>query len=175
MSLTPVLAKELEYFVCHWVMDLARDKLDTRQFGVLKNSYTVHVSVGLIHDWAAATDVPGIAVRALLLDYRKAFDLTDHHVLIDKLGSLNLPDFLHAWIAAFLQGRHQQVKVGEHLAEWLPMNGGAPQGTGVGPLTFLFMVKNLLEGAKRTKFVDDTPTWEVCRQPVEVSSTLQHV
>ena len=36
------------------------------------------------------------------------------------------------------------------------------------------MVNDLLEGAKKTKFVDDTLTWEVCRQPVEVTCTLQH-
>ena len=52
------------------------------------------------------------------------------------------------------------------------MNGGVPQGTRVGPLAFFFMVSDLLEGEKRTKFVDDTLTWEVCRQPVEVNSTL---
>ena len=154
--------------------DLARDKLDTCQFGELKNSSTVHAVVDLIHDWATATGVPGVAVRALPLDHRKAFDLIDRHVLIDKLESLNLPDFLHAWIAAFLQGRHQQVKVEEHLAEWLPMNGSAPQGTRVGPLAFLFMPPDLLEGAKRTRLVDDTLTWAVCRQSVEVNSTLQH-
>ena len=93
-------------------MDLARDKLDICQFRALKNYCPC--LVGPIHDWATATDVPGIAVRTLLLDYRKAFDLIDHHVLTDKLDSLNLPDFQHAWIAAFLQGRYQQVKVGEH-------------------------------------------------------------
>ena len=132
-------------------MDLARDKLDTCQFGALKNSSTVHALVGLIRDWATATDVPDVAVRALLPDYRKAFDFIDHHVLIDKLLSLNLPDLLHSWIAAFLQGRHQQVKVGEDLAEWLPMNGGVCQGTRVRPLAFLFMVNDLLEGAKEDK------------------------
>ena len=54
------------------------------------------------------------------------------------------------------------------------MNGGVPQGTCVGPLAFLFMVNDPLEGEKRAKFVDDTLTWEVCCQPVEVNSTLQH-
>ena len=37
-----------------------------------------------------------------------------------------------------------------------------------------FMVNALLEAAKRTKFIDDTLTWEVWRQTVEVNSALQH-
>ena len=36
------------------------------------------------------------------------------------------------------------------------------------------MVNNLLEGAKGTKSVDETLTWEVCHQPVNLNSTLQH-
>jgi hypothetical protein len=175
ISLTPILAKELEFFVCKWIMDLACDKLDRCQDGALKNSSTVHALVEVMHEWSTATDARGVAVRALLLDYRKAFDLIDHHVLMDKLQSLGLPQFILSWIAAFLYDRHQRVKLGEHMAEWLPVNGGVPQGTRVGPLVFLFMVNDLLEGSNRSKFVDDTLSWEVCQQPLAENSRFQLV
>ncbi len=162
VSLTPVLAKELEFFVCGWIMKQTGHLLDNAQFGAIKNSSTVHALVDMLHDWAGATDSRDTMVRALLLDYRKAFDLIDHHILMSKLGQFGLPDFIVSWVAAFLHGRQQRVRVGEHLSAWLPVHGGVPQGTRVGPIVFLFMINDLLEDQRRVKFVDDTVTWECC-------------
>ena len=50
VSLTPVLAKELEFFVCDWMLQLAGDQLDPSQFGAIKNSSAVHPLVNLVHD-----------------------------------------------------------------------------------------------------------------------------
>ena len=162
VSLTPVLAKELEFFVCDWMLQLAGDQLDSSQFGAIKNSSTVHALVDLVHDWSVATDSSDKMVRALLLDYRKAFDLIDHHILLRKLGQLGLPEFIVSWVGAFLHGRQQRVRVEQSVSDWLPVNGGVPQGTRVGPIVFLFMVNDLLEGRRRVKFVDDTASWECC-------------
>ena len=159
---TPVLAKELEYFVCQWIMRLVGDQLDPSQFGAIHNSSTVHALVDLMHDWSVATDSSDTMVRALLLDYRKAFDLIDHHILLDKLGQLGLPRFIVSWVAAFLHDRKQQVKIGTHVTDWLPVHDGVPQGTRLGPTVFLFMVNDLLASKRRIKFVDDTLTWERC-------------
>jgi len=169
ISLTPVLAKELEYFVCRWVMDLAGHRLDPFQYGAIHKSSTVHALVDIMHDWSVATDSTNTMVRALLLDYRKAFDLIDHHVLLEKIKHLKLPSFVMSWIAAFLHNRRQQVRIGSHVSGWLPVHGGVPQGTRIGPITFLFMVNDLLEGHRRAKFVDDTMTWDCCDVSAEDS------
>ena len=115
-----------------------------------------------LHDWSVATDSSDKMVRALLLDYRKAFDLIDHHILLRKLGQLGLPEFIVSWVGAFLHGRQQRVRVEQSVSEWLPVNGGVPQGTRVGPIVFLFIVNDLLEGRRRVKFVDGTASWECC-------------
>jgi hypothetical protein len=36
----------------------------------------------LIHHWLEATDVMGWEVRVILMDYKKAFDLIDHNLLM---------------------------------------------------------------------------------------------
>jgi hypothetical protein len=39
----------------------------------------------MINKWLAATDGTGSAVRVILLDYGKAFDLVDNNLLVAKL------------------------------------------------------------------------------------------
>ena len=39
----------------------------------------------MLNSWSLGTDGNGATVRTLLLDYRKAFDLIDHSILVRKL------------------------------------------------------------------------------------------
>jgi hypothetical protein len=65
----------------------------------------------MIHQWAQATDGTGSAVRVILFDYRKAFDLIDHHILLEKLCKLATPKEIFVWVADFLMDRFQRVKL----------------------------------------------------------------
>ena len=122
MSLTPVLAKELEFFVCDWILRLAGQLLDECHFGAVKNSLAVHTLADMVHEWSSATDSSDTMVRALLLDYRRAFDLIDHCILMGKLGQLGLPIFVVSWVAAFLHDRKQRMQ----LSNWYPVHGHMP-------------------------------------------------
>ena len=73
---------------------------------------TTDVLVEMLHKWYEATYVTGNSVRVLFLDYRKAFDLINHDILVDKLVKMELPAHLVRWMAAFLLDREQRVKIG---------------------------------------------------------------
>ena len=162
ISLTPIVSKAAEFYVRDWVMDLVADVLDPHQFGSLKGSSTVHALVELIHQWHTALDVPGKAVRVLLLDFRKAFDLVDHRILLQKLANTGIPNFLLRWIASFLTERKQRVKMGSTMSEWVQIYGGVPQGTLLGPTGFLVHINDLQTVCNTCKYVDDSSVWEVC-------------
>ena len=49
----------------------------------------------MIYKFAEATDRTGASVRVLLLDYRKAFDLIDHSILVSKIRLLSMDDSSH--------------------------------------------------------------------------------
>ena len=81
--------------------------IDPCQFGVIPKSSTAHALTSMIHNWAQATDAIGAAVRIVLFDYKKAFDLIDHQILLQKVFSLNIPTSIARWVADFLTNRKQ--------------------------------------------------------------------
>ena len=44
-----------------------------------------------------------------MLDFSKAFDLINHHILLEKLTNSGLPRHIVRWIGAFLLDRRQKV------------------------------------------------------------------
>jgi hypothetical protein len=72
--------------------------LDPLQFGLIPTSCTTFVLILMLNNWLTEADVTGSVIRVALLDYKKAFYLVDHKLLIAKL--LN-----------FLQNRLQRIKI----------------------------------------------------------------
>ena len=64
--------------MCWYVGPAVLEIVDPNQFGTIPKSSTTQALISMIHKWPMATDSTGAAVRIVLLDYRKAFDLIDH-------------------------------------------------------------------------------------------------
>ena len=105
-----------------------------------------------------ATDGTCSIVRTALLDFRKAFDPVDHHILVAKLLSLGVKPSAVNWIIDFLRGRQQRVRVNGVFSDCLDVPAGVPQGTRLDPWLFLAMVNDLRlpEGFHMWKIADDT-------------------
>ena len=70
-----------------------------------------------------------IGVHALFFDFRKAFDLVDHGILLRKLAEMNVSKCFWLWTRSFLEGRSQQVNLGGALSSTMPCPLGVPQGS----------------------------------------------
>ena len=129
----------------------------------------------MFHHWLHATDGTGSTVRTARLDFRKAFDLVDHHILVAKLLSLGVKPTVLNWVIDFLRSRQQRVKLNGVLSDWLDVPAGVPQGTRLGLWLFLAMINDLRlpEGFHMWKFANDPTASEVV--PASKHSSLQQV
>ena len=84
ISLTPTLSKVAEEFVVSKHIGPILCQIDPNQFGVIPKSSTSMAAISMIHNWSQSTDGSGAAVRIVLFDYKNAFDLIEHGILIPK-------------------------------------------------------------------------------------------
>ena len=123
---------------------------------------TQHAIAYVLHLVLEALESGSCSVRLFFADFRKGFDLIDHTILLSKLHSCNLHPCLVSWIAAFLQGRSQSVRIGSDSSNIRSLNGGIPQGTKLGPVLFSVMVNDLVSTwPKRAKYADGLTILEI--------------
>jgi hypothetical protein len=160
ISLTPTISKILESFVGQWILTYVTGYLDRRQYGGIKGRSTTHALVDMLHHWHQALN-ENKNVRVLFIDYAKAFDHVDHTSFIVKLQEFNVPTILLKWLCSFLSNRHQRVKIGDLVSEWVSLNGGLPQGSWLGPLIFILFVNDLKSDELLHKYIDDLTVSEI--------------
>jgi hypothetical protein len=168
ISLTPTLSKILESLVGRWILSEITNKFDAKQFGALRGRSTTHALIDITHMWHKALDDRN-SVRALFVDYSKAFDHVDHSTVLNKMAALDIHPCLLKWMHSFLLNRQQRVKIGNTFSDWITLKGGMPQGTWLGPYVFLIIINDLTTMMATFKFVDDVTLTEI----VDQSNTSQ--
>ena len=74
----------------------------------------------------------GKAFDIIYLDFSKAFDKVSHAKLVEKLEMANIVGKVKVWIADWLKGRKQRVKVEESFSDWIDVLSSVVQGSVLG-------------------------------------------
>ena len=144
ISLTPFLSKVFEGIVMDWLIHFVGDKMDWSQYGGVKGSSTSHYLIDLIGYILYNQDLKEPkAVIAALVDFEKAFNRQNHHILITKLHDMGAPGWLLGIVKGFLEERTLRVKYKGVKSDPKNMPGGGPQGTILGLFLFLVMINDV--------------------------------
>jgi len=109
ISLTPCMSKIADgYVVDDFIKPAALQVLDDWQYGAVLKSTTTLALLEMLDSWTKATDGNRSTIRTVLFACRKAFDLIDHGILVNKLKSLNLPVSIINWVIDFLSDHQIQ-------------------------------------------------------------------
>ena len=143
ISLTNFFSKVAEHFVVMWLLEFIEDQMDFRQYGGSKGNSITHYIIEFINFILSNQESSApTAILACMVDFSKAFNRQDHHILIAKLSDMGVPSWLLKLVMAFLSNRSMVVRYKGSTSSSKPLPGGGPQGTLLGLLLFLVLIND---------------------------------
>ena len=177
ISILPVLSKVLEKHVHESLSEFLHtyNLLHKTQSGFRTQHSCETALVNMIDLWMNAID-SGKMVGVVLVDFKKAFDLVDHQILIDKLEIYGIKGEALSWFNTYLTNRKQQVAINNCKSDFKQISYGVPQGSILGPLLFLLFINDLplyTSNVFTDLYADDTTLYDVQDSMEQIGNTLQ--
>ena len=96
-----------------------------QQFCGINGTSTTGVLVEIVHLSYKATDKLGSYVRVVMQDLSKAFDLINHHSLVETLHMYGWPSHIVRLMATFSVGRNSTSKNWRYIFPFWSSQGGS--------------------------------------------------
>ena len=167
ISVLPQVAKVPE--MIQLKLNLKDLSLNASQHAFTADRSTMTALASITQDWYNATDSGSLynGVHVVFVDFRKAFDLVDHGVLLTKLAGMGITMSFWKWTQSYLSGRTQQVKLPGVLSRHGEVIAGVPQGDVISPTLFNVHVNDIEDCIPRgipvstCKYADDCTLYEL--------------
>ncbi|PFX17087.1 putative RNA-directed DNA polymerase from transposon BS [Stylophora pistillata] len=160
ISVLPILSKVLEKHICEYLVNFLKenDLFHPLQSGFRESHSTETALIRLVDQLLFNLDNVK-ATGLVFIDYKKAFDLIDHNLLLSKLKALGVGEGSLPLFRDYLSGRRQYVNIDGHHSTQRTLTLGVPQGSILGPILFLVFINDLpatLQHSVADIYADDT-------------------
>lgn len=150
--------------------------LSINQFGFLKGKSTedalLNVTENIYNSLNSSCKTTG-----LFIDFKKAFDLVDHEILLCKLEAVGIRGVALCWFRSFLVDRQQKVKILGNFSPPKVVESGVPQGSVTAAVLFLIFLNDLLElnfHGKVSAFADDIALFYSNKDTFRLGELINH-
>lgn len=144
VSVAPTMSKIFETVIlAKW-----RDKIDSQinkyQHGFIRGKSTQTNLLTIVSDIGNSL-IRGRETHIVFTDFMKAFDKTNHVILLKKFASLGFDKRAVAWLSSFLRGRKNVVKMnnGESIA--FTPGSGVPAGCVISATLFNVFINDITD------------------------------
>lgn len=144
ISVLPVFSKLVEQIILKRLNAFLSDNniISEKQNGFQKGKST-HSSLINVYEHILSNLDERNKARILLLDFRKAFDLVNHDLLLSKLEAIGVIGTPLLLFKNYLFNRMQCVKINNVESEFKEIKYGVPQGSLLGPVLFLIFINDI--------------------------------
>ena len=112
-----------------------------------------------------------------MIDFRKAFDLVDHKILLHKFRLYKCDNNSLTWFQSYLNKRQQFVKIGNVTSGMEFIKSGIPQGSIIGPLMFILFINDIqfyCDKVQVNMYADDTTLYSSSDSITDIQTMLNY-
>ena len=156
----PILPKLLKKHICDHLCEFLEENglLHRFQSGFRKFHSTETALIRLVDQLLFDLDRNRTS-GLVFIEYKKAFDLIDHGLLLEKLKAYGVRDNDLNLLRSYLSGRTQHVNINGCHSSARTVSAEVPQGSILGPILFLLFTNDLPSASQHSTvdiYADDT-------------------
>ena len=162
ISILPILSKIFEKVMKSRIVCFFEkfELFSPNQFGFRGNKSTTDAILKFLDEDYSSLESKNMLL-SIYLDFSKAFDTIDHHLLCQKLNYYGIRRNVNKWFESYLSSRKQFVAINNCNSETKELSYGVPQGSILGPLLFLIYINDMQECTtlKLIHYADDSTAY----------------